>query len=47
MQKMNQQPYSDDILDLALSGINDYIFDNFDDLSESIRTKDWQEKFDN
>jgi hypothetical protein len=45
MQKMNQQPYSDDILDLALSGINDYIFDNFDDLSESIQTKDWQDKF--
>ena len=46
MQKMNQQPYSDDILDLALSGINDYIFDNFDDLSESIQTKDWHDRVD-
>ncbi len=46
MQKMNQQPYSDDILDTALSGLNDYIFENFDDLSESIHTKDWQNQID-
>ncbi len=46
MQKMNQQPYSDDILDTALSGLNDYIFENFDDLSESIQAKDWQNRID-
>jgi hypothetical protein len=46
MQKMKQQPYSDDILDTALSGLNDYIFENFEDLSESIRLKDWQTRTD-
>ncbi|NUM43881.1 MAG: hypothetical protein HUU38_04175 [Anaerolineales bacterium] len=46
MQKMNQQPYSDDILDTALSGLNDYIFENFEDLSESIRLKDWHNRLD-
>ncbi len=43
MQKMHQQPYSDDILDTALSGLNEYIFEHFDDLSESVHAKDWQD----
>lgn len=46
MQKMNQQPYSDDILETALMGLNDYIFDHFEDLSESVRAKDWQNRID-
>lgn len=46
MQKMNQQPYGDDILDTALMGINNYIFENFEDLSESIHQKDWQDRVD-
>lgn len=46
MQKMNQQPYSEDILDIALSGLNEYIFDNFEDLRESIHIKDWQNRID-
>lgn len=46
MQKINQQPYSDDILDTALSALNEYIFNNFEDLSESIHAKDWQNPLD-
>lgn len=44
MQKMDQQPYGDDILELAMIGINDFIFENYDDLRESIESKDWRDK---
>jgi len=43
MKKLNQQPYSNDILDLAMIGINDYILQNYDDLLQSIQSKDWKE----
>jgi len=44
MKKIDQQPYSDDILETAIEGINEFIFENYDDLRESIESKDWQEK---
>jgi hypothetical protein len=43
MTKMGQQPYDDDILDTAVSAINDELIASQEELKEVIRGKSWDE----
>jgi len=44
--KMGQQPYDDDILDTAVSAINDELISSQEELREVIRDKSWDEPVD-
>ena len=46
MTKMGQQPYDDEILDTAISAINDELGDLQEDLRDVIRGKLWNEPMD-
>ena len=46
MTKMGQQPYDDDILDTAVSAINDELIASQEKLREVIRGKSWDEPTD-
>lgn len=46
MTKMGQQPYDDDILDTAVSAINDELVSSQEELREVIRDKSWDESAD-
>jgi hypothetical protein len=46
MTKMGQQPYDDDILDTAVSAINDELIASQEELREVIREKLWDEPAD-
>jgi hypothetical protein len=46
MTKMGQQPYDDDILDTAVSAINDELIASQEELREVIRRKSWDEPAD-
>jgi hypothetical protein len=46
MTKMGQQPYDDDILDTAVSAINDELISSQEELREVIRGKLWDEPMD-
>jgi hypothetical protein len=46
MTKMGQQPYDDDILDTAVSAINDELISSQEDLREVIKDKLWDEPAD-
>jgi hypothetical protein len=43
LTKMGQQPYDDDILDTAVSAINDELIASQEELREVIRRKSWDE----